>query len=306
MFYLICKILITLQFLYPVKYLILGANGQLGMEWTKYLKNNDISYIATDREELDITDEAAVASFLSEQKPDVVLNCAAYTNVDGAESETELNELLNHTAPGKIAALCEAANILFVHYSTDYVFSGEIADKETYPNGYPVNAPVSPLNQYGAAKLRGELAVQAAGDNHLIIRIAWLCSAYGKNFLKTMLRLGSEKPKLTIVNDQFGSPTYTFDVVDATVRILASGEKGIFHLTTEGMFSWYDFANAIFYQAGLKVETQPVSSYAYPMTAKRPTYSKLDTSRFKSVSGGITYTMQGGIARILQELKEQS
>ncbi|AXJ01030.1 dTDP-4-dehydrorhamnose reductase [Cyclonatronum proteinivorum] len=289
-----------------MKYLILGAKGQLGLEWTKYLQSHQIPYLATDRDELDITEQQAVEDCLNQFKPDVVLNCVAYTNVDGAETETDANERLNHTAPGLVAKLCEAHRITFVHYSTDYVFSGKITDKQVYPDGYPVDAPVSPVNQYGAAKLRGEQAVQAAGENHLIIRIAWLCSAYGKNFLKTMLRLGQEKPKLSIVNDQFGSPTFTFDVVDATAAILASGQRGVFHLTSEGMYTWFDFANAIFKASDITVKTEGVDSSAYPMVAKRPAFSKLDNSRFKAVAGGKTYQMEQGIRRVLDELNKQS
>lgn len=307
LFYLIqIKLLLAFKTSPPVKFLILGAKGQLGLEWTKYLDQNNIPFLATDYQELDISDKHAVAEYLDSYKPDVVLNCAAYTNVDGAEAEHELNEMLNHTAPGHIAALCEQRKIMFVHYSTDYVFSGNIADKEKYPNGYPADAPVSPLNQYGAAKLRGEQLIQQAGENHLIIRIAWLCSAYGKNFMKTMLRLGAEKPSLSIVNDQFGSPTFTFDVVDATMKILSSGEKGIFHITTEGMYTWFDFANAIFKEAQLSVRTEAVGSDAYPMVAKRPAYSKLDVSRFQKLTDGVSYTMEKGIRRVLGELKQQS
>ncbi|MCC5933160.1 MAG: dTDP-4-dehydrorhamnose reductase [Balneolales bacterium] len=289
-----------------MKYLILGAKGQLGLEWTKRLSRENLAFTATDYQELDISDTEAVALYLDEHKPDVVLNCAAYTNVDGAESDFKANNLLNHSAPAAIAELCDAKGIVFVHYSTDYVFSGNIEDKQAYPLGYPIDAPVNPVNKYGEAKLMGEQAIQQSGKNYLIIRIAWLCSAYGKNFMKTMIRFGSEKPKLTIVNDQFGSPTFTFDVVDATLRILQTPERGIFHVTTEGMYSWFDFANAIFNEAGIKVETEPVGSDAYPMVAKRPAYSKLDTSRFKEISGGVSYHMADGIKRVLSELNSSS
>lgn len=288
-----------------VEYLILGANGQLGLEWAKFFQVNNISFLATDRDELDITDEAAVALFLDTHKPRVVLNCAAYTNVDGAESASEsaFNEQLNHIAPAKIAQHCELRGITFVHYSTDYIFSGSIEDKATFPEGYPEVAAVDPVNAYGAAKLRGEEAIRRTGTNHLIIRISWLCSAYGKNFLKTMLRLGNERPVINIVTDQFGSPTFTFDVVDATLRILRSGNTGTFHITCDGLHSWFEFAKAIFEEAEINVEIQPISSSAYPMVAKRPAFSKLNTKKFRQLTSGKAYYMKDGIKRILNELK---
>lgn len=284
------------------RYLITGSKGQLGLEYLQYLQHKKVEVRGVDRDELDITDAAAVMNYVADFRPDVVLNCAAYTQVDKAETEIGLCMEINRDGVENLAQACAKYEAALVHYSTDYVFSGAAEDRERYPAGYPEDAPLRPINAYGESKLKGELALQQQLDNFLILRISWLCSAHGNNFLKTMLRLSESHKKLTIVDDQLGAPTFTFDVVDATERLLAAGARGIFHLGTQGTHSWHDFASAIFEEAGRNVEAAPVGSEAYPTPATRPAFSKLDTRKFESACGGITYDMHSGIRRILREL----
>lgn len=287
----------------PARYLVIGAAGQLGIEYLRYLQaQEEVDVRGMDRDELDITDAQAVMDYVAEFRPEVVLNCAAYTQVDKAETETGPCMRINRDGVQHLARACAEYQSTLVHYSTDYVFSGAAEDRQRYPEGYPEDAPVQPVNAYGESKLKGELALQQELDNFLILRISWLCGAHGNNFLKTMLRLSESHKKLTIVNDQLGAPTFTFDVVDATERLLTAGKRGIFHLGTRHTHSWHDFATAIFEEAGRPVEAAPVGSEAYPTPAARPAFSKLDTRKFEAACDGITYEMRSGIRRVLKEL----
>lgn len=252
------------------KVLITGAKGQLGCELSKRLKNA----ILTDREDLDITDFEAVQKFVRDNEIDTIINCAAYTNVDGAEDDELKAYQLNVTGPENLAK----TGCTIVHISTDYVFDG----KSHKP--YEPTDETKPLSVYGKTKLKGEEAVLKNAKTAVIIRTAWLYSPYGKNFVKTMRRLGEEKNEISVVSDQIGTPTYAGDLAEAIVKILPQikeKQKTVYHYTNEGVCSWYDFAVEIMSSSKLKCEVLPIPSSAYPTKAARPLYSVLSKEKIK-------------------------
>jgi len=266
------------------KILITGGNGQLGSE-IKALANAypDFEFIFTDVEDLDITNQAALDLFLTKSDPAFIVNCAAYTAVDKAESDLELATKINSLAPKLLAEASKKYGISLIHISTDYVFDGtaHIPYKETV-------AP-SPDSAYGRTKLEGELNIQSSCEDYIIIRTAWLYSAYGKNFVKTMLKLGSEREELGVIFDQVGTPTYAADLAQAILDIIlakASGrvanDSGIYHYTNEGVCSWYDFSNEIFRIEGIKCRVKPIETVDYPTPARRPHYSVLNKKKIKT------------------------
>lgn len=265
-----------------MKYFITGASGQLGREWLTFLKNSDSDFISFTSSELDITNANRVLNEVKSQRPDVIINCAAYTKVDQAESEAEKAYAVNEAGVENLAKAAKMTGSKLVHYSTDYVFSGSRQDQEKYPDGYPENAPVDPMNVYGKSKLAGEKVIENSGVNHLLIRTSWLCSPNGKNFVNTMLRLGSERDKISVVDDQIGSPSYTFDVVEKTSELLNMNASGTYHLTSEGKISWADFAVEIFKQVKISVEVLRITSSEFKVDAKRPSYSLLSTKKLKN------------------------
>ncbi len=287
-----------------MKYLILGANGQLGKEWSRFLDHTNYDYDALGSSELDITDFNAVEKILTELKPNVIFNCAANTNVDQAEEDREQANLINHLAAENLAKLCAEQAIKLVHYSTDYVFSGTEEDRATYPEGYTENAQTDPVNYYGLSKLKGEQAIQQSEVEHLILRVSWLCGAYGNNFVKTMLRLGQERDSLSVVNDQFGTPTFCVDVVEQTMKLLEKDARGIFHLGSEGMITWFDFAKQIFELSGVEVDVKEVSSSEFKTKAKRPHFSKLNIKKAEKVLGEKSKTWNVGLQQLLTALNK--
>jgi len=266
-------------------YLVTGAGGQLGSEWVRFLEKKGYSYKAFGSGELDITDPAAVITSMNWVNPDIVINCAAYTNVDRAESETEKAYSVNREGVKNLAGACRAAGILLVHYSTDYVFPGKKEDEEIYPEGYSEDAETNPVNQYGKTKLAGERELIESGADFLLIRVSWLCGPGGSNFVNTMLRLASERDTVNVVDDQAGSPAYTFDVVEKTDALIRSGERGIYHISSEGKLTWADFAEEIFRISGLETAVNRISSDEYPMDAGRPAFSLL--SKKKLIRAGL-------------------
>lgn len=286
------------------RFLILGAGGQLGSEWVERLSQEGITHKATDYPELDISNEEHIRQNVQDFKPDVVVNCAAYTNVDKAEDEPDVSDRLNYHAVEKLAEICRDEDILLLHYSTDYVFSGEADDEEKFPDGYPEDAPISPLNAYGLSKWKGEDVVRKTSPNHLILRVSWLCGSTGHNFIKTILRLGRQRDELRVVDDQIGSPTFTADVVDGCLRLLEKGETGTFHITSEGKISWHQFAVDALKTAGISVNVVPIPSSEFPMKARRPFYSKLNTAKFKSATGGTAYDYKAGLEKIIGDLSK--
>ena len=265
--------------------LITGANGQLGNEMRIVSSNSADNYIFTDVAELDITDLEAVCSMVAANDIKAIINCAAYTNVDKAEDDVELCELLNAKAVENLAIAMKEADGLLVHVSTDYVFGGD-----------PYNTPCTedkkgtPTGVYGLSKLHGEQNIQRVGCSHIIIRTAWLYSEFGKNFVKTMLALTSSKEQLKVVFDQVGTPTYAYDLATAIYDIVENrkyvGNDGIYHYSNEGVCSWYDFTKMIAEYAGNKAcNIQPCHSNEFPSKVVRPSYSVLDKSKIKSTFG---------------------
>lgn len=273
--------------------LVTGANGQLGNEIRILTGDSRHNYIYTDVVEaegnrttmLDITNAEDVKAMVANHNVDVIINCAAYTNVDAAEDNEALAEKLNSEAPAILANAMAETGGLLVHISTDYVFGGD-----------PYNTPCreeqkgTPTGVYGATKLRGEQRITASGCKYLIIRTAWLYSEFGKNFVKTMLNLTSTKPQLKVVFDQTGTPTYAYDLAKAIVEIVESkkyeGNEGIYHYSNEGVCSWYDFTKMIAEMAGhTECDIQPCHSSEFPSKVVRPSYSVLDKSKIKAVFG---------------------
>ena len=268
-----------------MKILVTGANGQLGMSLRKMADRvgHDASWLFTDVEELDITDAAAIRAMVAGNQIDTIINCAAYTNVDAAEDNEALAEKLNAQAVENLALAMKEVGGLLVHISTDYVFGGE-------PHNTPCreDLPACPTGAYGRTKLHGEQAILRSGVRHLIIRTSWLYSEYGKNFVKTMLRLTLERPSLKVVFDQVGTPTYAGDLAEAIVKMLEAPDQArcVFHYSNEGVCSWYDFAKAIAAYAGYTdCDIQPCHSDEFPSKVLRPAYSVLDKTLVKKTFG---------------------
>jgi dTDP-4-dehydrorhamnose reductase len=268
------------------KILVTGANGQLGMELQQLAPAYPgFQFIFTTRNELPLDDPDAIIASIAFHQPHYVINCGAYTAVDKAESEKELAYKINAEGPGVLAASCAAAGIPLIHISTDYVFNGKAVK--------PIREddPTEPVNLYGASKLEGEKNVLREHPSAIIIRTAWVYSSFGKNFVKTMLRLMSEKEEIGVVNDQYGTPTYAADLADAILKIIVSldtkkaGQPGIYHYSNEGQISWYDFAVAIAAISNSKCRVKPITTAQFPTPAKRPAYSVLDKSKIKQVFG---------------------
>lgn len=264
--------------------LITGANGQLGSEMRRLGEVSPNTYIYTDVAELDITNAAAVAAFVKENAVDIIVNCAAYTNVDKAESDEATAELINATAVENLAKAMKEVNGTLFHVSTDYVFGNEGNTPRTE------DMPLSPLGVYGRTKLHGEQAITAVGCKAIIIRTAWLYSEFGNNFLKTMLRLTAEREQLNVVFDQVGTPTYAGDLALAIFSIIEGGvyegNEGVYHFSNEGVCSWYDFATEIAIAAGnTACKVLPCHSNEFPSPVTRPAFSVLDKSKIKDTFG---------------------
>ncbi len=255
--------------------LVTGANGQLGQEIQRLsTAYPDYEFQFFSRETLSIADEGQVKDVFKKNQPAFLINCAAYTAVDKAETEQEAARSINATATGLLATVCKENGTRFIHISTDYVFDGNA----TQP--YKVNAPVDPQGIYGATKLDGEQLAMKANPDSIIIRTSWVYSEFGKNFVKTMMRLMKEKESLNVVSDQSGSPTYAFDLAEAILQIIASGKwkGGIYHYSNTGIITWFDFAVAIRDLINATCKVNPIPTSGYPTPAKRPAYSAMDTS----------------------------
>ena len=265
--------------------LVTGANGQLGNCMRNAAEGSADNYIFTDVAELDITDAAAVNKTVLDNDIKVIVNCAAYTNVDKAESDEEFAETLNATAVAILANAVKSNGGTLIHISTDYVFGGSQGNT-------PRNEiePVNPTGVYGLTKLHGEEAIARSGCKALIFRTAWLYSEYGKNFVKTMLNLTATKSELKVVFDQVGTPTYAQDLADAISDIIENrkydGNEGLYHFSNEGICSWYDFTKMIAEYAGNKeCNIQPCHSDEFPSPVVRPSYSVLDKTKYKQTFG---------------------
>ena len=285
--------------------LVTGANGQLGTHIRLSSIQSKHQYLFTDVDGLDITDKVAVKQFVRNHQIEVVINCAAYTDVNRAENEQDVADRVNHLAAGYLAEAMAEAEGLLVHISTDYVFGGNL-------NNTPCseNEPPNPIGVYGRTKLLGEQAIAATGCRCLLLRTSWLYSEYGKNFCKTMLALTATKPTLNVVFDQVGTPTYAGDLAMAIVAILEKGlvvgKEGLYHYSNEGVCSWYDFAKEIASQSGHKeCDIQPCHSDEYPSPVVRPSYSVLDKTKFKRTFGLKVPYWKDSLTVCIQNIKEK-
>ena len=279
-----------------MRILVTGVKGQLGHDVVNEMKKRGLDPVGVDLEEMDITDKEACAKVITEAKVDAVIHCAAYTAVDAAEDNVELCRKVNSQGTRNIAEVCRDLDIKMMYISTDYVFDGQ----GTRP--WEPDDARNPLNVYGQTKYEGELAVEELVKKFFTVRIAWVFGVNGKNFIKTMLRIGKERGAASVVDDQIGSPTYTYDLARLLVDMIQTEKYGRYHATNEGLCSWYEFAKAIFAEAGKQVDVVPVSSEEYPSKAKRPHNSRLDTSKLEEAGFTKMPSWQDALHRFIAEL----
>lgn len=282
-----------------MRFLVTGVKGQLGHDIMNELHKRGHEGIGVDIAEMDITDPNACERVITESNVDGVFHCAAYTAVDAAEDNKEVCMKINAGGTENIAKVCEKLDIKMMYISTDYVFNGE----GTRP--WEPDDEREPLNAYGESKYYGEVAVTDHVKKFYIVRIAWVFGVNGKNFIKTMLKLGKERDTLTVVDDQIGSPTYTYDLSRLLVDMMETDKYGFYHATNEGLCSWYEFACEIFKQAGMNVKVLPVSSDQYKAKAKRPSNSRLNKEKLSANGFERLPKWQDALSRYLVELKEQ-
>lgn len=286
-----------------MKILVTGSYGQLGNSIRReFEKNPDIEAVYTDYDTLDITDRNAVRNFLEANKFDYVINCAAYTAVDKAETDDLKASALNTRAVGNLGEAANRTGTKVIHISTDYVFSGEGF------RPYEENDEPFPQGIYGRTKLEGEGLLSSFCQQAMIIRTAWLYSEFGNNFVKTMLRLAESKNEINVVTDQIGTPTYASDLAAAIHKIITQSnwESGIYHFTNEGVASWYDFSKAIFEDAGIDMKVNPIPTKEYPTPAKRPYYSVLSKNKIKRIYGLEIPYWRDSLRKCISNLKTQN
>ena len=282
-----------------MKVLVTGVKGQLGHDVMDELALRGIEGFGVDVEEMDIPDRTACETVISQEKPDAVIHCAAYTAVDAAEDNLELCRKINAEGTRNIARVCKAMDIKMMYISTDYVFNGG-GERPWEPDDHR-----EPLNVYGLTKYEGEIAVEQNVQKYFIVRIAWVFGVNGKNFIKTMLRLGKEKGAVSVVDDQIGSPTYTYDLARLLVDMIQTDKYGRYHATNEGLCSWYEFACEIFRQAGMdEVKVTPVDSDGFPAKAKRPSNSRMSKEKLTENGFERLPSWQNALERYLKALKE--
>ena len=279
-----------------MKVLVTGVAGQLGYDVIKELESHQIEYLGVDRDTMDLTDENAVRQVITNFGPDAVIHCAAYTAVDKAEDDVEACRKVNVDGTRYIAEVCREINAKMVYISTDYVFPG------TGEQFYEVDDIKGPQNVYGQSKYDGELEVQRLLEKYFIVRISWVFGINGNNFIKTMLRLGETRNALTVVADQIGSPTYTYDLAKLLVEMVENEQYGVYHAHNEGVCSWAEFATEIFKQANLNVTVIPVPSTEYPTRAARPLNSRMRTARLTEKGFGLLPIWQDALKRYIREL----
>ncbi|MCI5623328.1 MULTISPECIES: dTDP-4-dehydrorhamnose reductase [Anaerostipes] len=280
-----------------MKVFVTGVKGQLGHDVMNELKKREIHAIGVDIDEMDITDADQVEKVIRDAAPDAVIHCAAYTAVDAAEENVDICRKVNAQGTENIAKVCETLDIKMMYISTDYVFNGQ-GERPWEPDDER-----EPLNVYGQTKYEGELAVEKYVKKFFTVRIAWVFGINGKNFIKTMLNLGKTHDKLTVVNDQTGSPTYTYDLARLLVDMIQTEKYGRYHATNEGLCTWYEFACEIFKQAGMDVSVSPVTSDEYPSKAKRPANSRMDKSKLAENGFQPLPEWQDALKRYLKEIE---
>lgn len=280
-----------------MRILVTGVKGQLGHDIVNECGKRGIETVGVDIEEMDITDPVSVEKVITEANVDAVIHCAAWTAVDAAEDNIDKCRLVNAYGTENIARVCEKLDIKMTYISTDYVFDGQ----GTRP--WEPDDERHPLNVYGQTKYEGELAVTDHVKKFFIVRIAWVFGVNGKNFIKTMLRLGKEKGAVSVVNDQVGSPTYTYDLSVLLVDMIQTDKYGFYHATNEGLCSWYEFACEIFKQAGMDVQVTPVDSNAFPAKAKRPMNSRMSKDKLEENGFSRLPSWQDALGRYLKEIE---
>lgn len=282
-----------------MKVLVTGVKGQLGYDMIRRLNERKIECKGVDLEDFDLTDREAVMAAVEAYAPDAVVHCAAYTAVDKAEEMQDVCRAVNVGGTRNIALACRAVGAKMIYLSTDYVFEG----KGTEP--FEPDSPKKPINFYGLTKLLGENEVTGLLDRYFIVRISWVFGTNGKNFVKTMLRLGKEKESVSVVNDQIGSPTYTYDLAALLCDMLESEKYGIYHATNEGFCAWSDFAAAIMQEGGLSCKVKPIPSSEYPAAkAARPANSRMSKERLVQAGFSRLPSWQDALHRYMIELRE--
>ena len=277
-----------------MKLLVTGVKGQLGHDIVEECQKRNIEAVGVDVDEMDITNAKQVDRVIKKNKYDAVVHCAAWTAVDKAEDEIDACTKVNVVGTKNIVKVCKELDIPLMYFSTDYVFDGQgESEWKEYDERHP-------LNVYGQTKYEGELAVQTL-NRYFIVRIAWVFGVNGNNFIKTMLRLGKAHGAVSVVNDQIGSPTYTYDLAKLCVQMIQTNKYGIYHATNEGLCSWYEFACEIFKQAGMNVEVTPVDSTKFPAKAKRPNNSRMSKTMLDKNGFDRLPTWQDALSRYLKE-----
>lgn len=279
-----------------MRILVTGVKGQLGYDVMNELAKRGHTGIGVDVEEMDITDAAKVEQVIKESEVEAVIHCAAYTAVDAAEDNAELCHKINAEGTENIAKVCKELDLKMIYISTDYVFNGE----GTRP--WEPDDEREPLNVYGQAKYEGELAVEKYLEKYYIVRIAWVFGVNGKNFIKTMLNLSETHDELSVVNDQIGSPTYTYDLAKLLVDMVETDKYGRYHATNEGLCTWYEFATEIFRQAGKEITVHPVTSDQFPSKARRPHNSRMSKDKLEANGFDRLPTWQDALNRYLKAI----
>ena len=289
------------------KIVVTGGNGQLGKEVQEISSSYpQFEFYFLTRDDMPIDQFELVRNYFRTLKPAYCINCAAYTAVDKAESEKDLAFLVNGEAVGVLAAVCREHDTKFIHISTDYVFNGE----GTYP--YTENFPADPINAYGASKLEGEKQATGFNPDSIVIRTSWVYSSFGRNFVKTMMRLMGEKDEIRVVNDQIGSPTYAADIAELILEIIANGQltpdkwiPGVYNFSNEGILSWFEFAEVIKEIIKCPCDVKPITTADYPTPAKRPAYSVLDKTKVQETFGLQLKDWKESLAVCIEKIKKQ-
>lgn len=276
-----------------MKILVTGVKGQLGYDVVREGESRGLEMFGTDVDNMDITDAGQVKQVIEAYKPDAVIHCAAYTAVDAAEDNQELCRKINVDGTRNIAEVCKSMDIPMMYFSTDYIFNGQ------GENFWKEDDEKQPLNVYGQTKYEGELAVQELVQKYFILRISWVFGVNGNNFIKTMLRLGKERGAVGVVSDQIGSPTYTYDLAKLVVDMIQTDKYGAYHVTNDGLCSWYEFACEIFKQAGLDVKVTPLTTAEYPAKAARPFNSRMSKDKLINAGFEMLPSWQDALRRYL-------
>ncbi len=279
-----------------MKVLVTGANGQLGYDLIKELNKRNIKNIGVDKNDFDITNQSETENFILNSKPDAIIHCAAYTNVNKAENEKDLCYKINVDGTKNIASACKKIDAKMIYISTDYIFDG----KKNSP--YEIDDNPNPLNFYGKTKLDGENIIKNSLEKYFIVRISWVFGKNGNNFVKTMLNLSQTQNELNIVSDQIGSPTYTVDLSKILCDMVLTDKYGIYHATNENYCSWYEFAQEIFKISDIKIKLNPVETKDFPSKAKRALNSRLSKKKLPESNFSKLPTWQNALARFLKEI----